>query len=141
VQAELDACPAFIQSRLQKQADVRINVVGTNQFGARAAATGQHIDWRRENTAEWQPWNVPPSVRSFIEKMMMHFELTFAAIDFVETSDGEVFFLEVNPNGQWLWLQAATNDDIAAAIADELTSLDLEAYVRSPGLAGHTAGT
>lgn len=30
-------------------------------------------------------------------------------------------FLEINPNGQWAWLQDATGLPISAAIADALT--------------------
>jgi hypothetical protein len=36
------------------------------------------------------------------------------------TPEGEWVFLEVNPNGQWAWLQDETGLPIASAIADAL---------------------
>jgi glutathione synthase/RimK-type ligase-like ATP-grasp enzyme len=33
--------------------------------------------------------------------------LKFGAIDLILTPAGEYVFLEVNPNGQWAWLDAA----------------------------------
>jgi len=46
--------------------------------------------------------------------------LNYGALDFVITPAGDWRFLEVNPNGQWLWLADETGLPIAEAIADEL---------------------
>ena len=43
--------------------------------------------------------------------------LRFGAIDMVQTPSGEHVFLEINPNGQWLWIERATGLPIANAIA------------------------
>jgi hypothetical protein len=45
--------------------------------------------------------------------------LRFAAIDLLETDDGYVF-LELNPNGQWLWLELMTGVPLAAMLCDLL---------------------
>jgi hypothetical protein len=37
------------------------------------------------------------------------------------TPDGEYVFAEINPNGQWLWIEQATGLPIAEALADLLT--------------------
>ena len=47
--------------------------------------------------------------------------LRFAALDFGVTADGEPIFFEINPNGQWAWLQERIGLDIAHMIADALT--------------------
>ena len=43
--------------------------------------------------------------------------LEFGAIDFILGEDGEYYFLEINPNGQWAWIECRTNYRIAAEIA------------------------
>jgi glutathione synthase/RimK-type ligase-like ATP-grasp enzyme len=52
---------------------------------------------------------------------MRSLRLTFGAIDLVQTPSGEYVFLEVNPSGQWLWLDdmltLGISDTIAAWLA------------------------
>ena len=43
--------------------------------------------------------------------------LTFGAIDLILTPQGDHIFLEINPAGQWAWLQDSTGDPIAKTIA------------------------
>ncbi len=49
--------------------------------------------------------------------MMDRLKLNFAAIDLVETPNEEFVFLEVNPNGQWLWLEDMLDLRISEAVA------------------------
>src|SRR6266851_4864116 len=44
------------------------------------------------------------------------------ALDFLVTPEGKWVFLEINPNGQWAWIEEETGLPIAAAIADALRS-------------------
>jgi D-alanine-D-alanine ligase-like ATP-grasp enzyme len=48
---------------------------------------------------------------------MCRLNLAFGALDFVVTPEGELVFLEVNPNGQWLWLDDQLNLGISDAVA------------------------
>ena len=47
--------------------------------------------------------------------------LRFAAIDLLADVDGRHWFLELNPNGEWGWLQQQAGLPLADALADELT--------------------
>jgi glutathione synthase/RimK-type ligase-like ATP-grasp enzyme len=48
---------------------------------------------------------------------MSSLKLTFGAIDLIETLDGNYVFLEVNPSGQWLWIDDKLSLGISDAIA------------------------
>mgnify|MGYP000623536185 CR=1 FL=1 len=48
--------------------------------------------------------------------------LEFGALDFVVDGDGNYLFLEVNPNGQWLWLEDFLGFPISERIAEWLVS-------------------
>jgi len=50
--------------------------------------------------------------------------LRFSAIDLVEATDGDFWFLEANPNGQWAWIEQRTGAPVSAAIATALCSSD-----------------
>jgi hypothetical protein len=53
---------------------------------------------------------------------MASFGLNFASLDMIVTPDGEFVFLELNPNGQWLWLEYELGLPLVASMADLLTS-------------------
>ena len=53
---------------------------------------------------------------------MQWFGLIYGAFDCIVTPEGRHVFLEVNPAGQYLWVEAATKLPITAAIVDELSA-------------------
>jgi glutathione synthase/RimK-type ligase-like ATP-grasp enzyme len=48
---------------------------------------------------------------------MKRLGLEFGALDFIVTETGVWYFLEVNPSGQWLWIEDLTGLPIADSIA------------------------
>ena len=46
--------------------------------------------------------------------------LRFGAFDLIVTPQGEYVFLELNPNGQWYWVELSTGAPMADAMADLL---------------------
>lgn len=46
--------------------------------------------------------------------------LSYGAIDFVLTPDNNYIFLEINPNGQWAWIENETGLNISDSIINEL---------------------
>jgi hypothetical protein len=51
---------------------------------------------------------------------MCSLELTFGALDFAVDAAGSWWFYEINPNGQWLWIERQTGLPIAASLAELL---------------------
>lgn len=119
--------PAIYQEQILKRYDIRATVVGTEIFSAAIdsqsdpAAT---IDWRHTANPNLPhlPIELPPKVRDGILALMKELGLTFGAIDLVETPDHDFVFLEVNPNGQWLWIEDQLQLGITDAIVDWLAS-------------------
>lgn len=50
---------------------------------------------------------------------MRSFDLFFGALDFVLTDQGHQF-IEINPNGQWGWIEHQTAQPISRALATAL---------------------
>lgn len=121
----------LFQEWVPKVHEVRVTVVGRRQFAVEIHA--QHsprgaVDWRTDYAShEYRVATVPEAERRGISALMARLGLTFGALDFVVTPDGDWVFLEINPNGQWGWLQAATNLPIAAALVDALVGKEEDA--------------
>lgn len=106
----LKSCPVLFQEKITKNLDVRVTVLdkeivaiglkGLEQDGA------QRLDIRRNNMVgvEYIPLTVPNQIRDAIYGIMMQYQLRFAAFDFAIDTHGEWIFFEINPNGQWAWL-------------------------------------
>ncbi|MFJ8738015.1 ATP-grasp ribosomal peptide maturase [Embleya sp. NPDC127516] len=115
------ACPHLFQERIDKAADVRVTVVGDRVFGARITSPPGVLDWRSDyaNLA-YDEIGCPAEVITGVQHMLSQFGLLFGAFDFAVTPAGEWWFLELNPNGQWAWVEDQTGLPIASALADLL---------------------
>jgi ATP-grasp ribosomal peptide maturase len=114
----------LFQEQLEKAYEVRLTVVDDQFFPARLTATSAagQIDWRSDYDAiEYAVASPPDHVRVGVCELLQSLGLRFAAIDFVVTPAGEWYFLDLNPNGQWAWIEQETGLPICAAIADALT--------------------
>ena len=63
---------------------------------------------------------LPDIISIKCKELLCRLNLQFGAIDFVENLEGEFIFLEINPNGQWAWIEIQTGMPIANAIARHL---------------------
>jgi len=68
------------------------------------------------------PVILPSDVEAKIHALVQLFGLTYGAFDFIVTPEGRHVFLEVNPAGQYLWVEATTKLPITAAIVEMLSS-------------------
>ena len=113
------------QARVAPKAfDARIVVIGVRQFGFAIHATTDQarLDFRRDYQAlSYARIDVPDDVAVGVAELMADLRLAFAAIDFVVRPDGSwVFIGDVNPGGQFGWLEAATGAPLTDTLADLL---------------------
>ena len=114
-------CPTLFQREVCKQMDVRICVIDDEVTAAGMEASeragGQRLDIRRNNMAdvEYRSIVVPETVRKSLLGLVKSYRLRFSAIDMAVDTDGRWWFFEINPNGQWAWLDLAGSFDIAAS--------------------------
>jgi len=113
------ACPTLLQQRVRKKCDVRVTVLDEDLHAvaltAIGTAAGQPLDVRQNNfiDIDHEPIKLPDVVESRIRDYVRSYGLRFAAIDMaVDDRDAWVFF-ELNPNGEWAWLDLAGAADIA----------------------------
>ena len=103
----IKAVPLLAQRVLEEKIDLRVTVVGDEIFAVRILSSGSGIagDWRLVPKAdlEYQDTILPDDVAECCRVLTCRLGLFFAAIDLIETPQG-IFFIEINPTGEWGWL-------------------------------------
>jgi hypothetical protein len=122
--------PFITQREIYKNSDVRVTVVGERVFATEIGSQEfeeTRTDWRRGGNPELTHTihTLPEEVADKCTKLVSALNLRFGAIDLIQDRDGQYWFLEINPNGQWGWIEHRTKVAISAAIVDELLSISL----------------
>lgn len=124
----LRLCPMTFQEQLLKVLELRVTVVGNRVFTAAIDSQSSErarYDWRRNGLGlidAWKPYELPQEVEEQLIRFMDWFGLNYGAIDMILTPDGRHVFLEVNPVGEFFWLERCPGLPISQAIADMLLS-------------------
>ena len=122
----LRLCPATFQEMLPKSLEIRATVVGQRVMSAAVdsqVSTRATHDWRRDGVRmlqDWKPYQLPLEVEEKILRLMDYFSLNYGAVDIILTPDGKHIFLELNPCGEFFWLERSPGLPISDAIADVL---------------------
>ncbi len=120
-------CPSMLQEHVAKSHELRVTVVGDQVFTARIESQRHEkaaLDWRRHQVAKDVPVvedDIPDTLKAQLRAMLDALNLVFGAFDFIVDPSGDHVFLEINPHGQWAWVEMRTHQPIANALADLLT--------------------
>ena len=118
---DLPASPTLFQECIDKSLDVRITVVDGHVHAVTLTAQEpdgtQRCDVRRNNMedVEYEEIVLPAEIAEKVRTLMRRYGLRFAAIDMAIGTDRTWYCFEVNPNGQWAWLDLAAGTDIACS--------------------------
>lgn len=106
-----------------KREEARVIVIGHQAFAVaiRSGSDAAYIDWRADyNSLSYERISLPTDVERGIHAVMVELDLVYGAFDFVITPDEEWIFLEVNPGGQFGFLEDTTDAPLTATLADLL---------------------
>lgn len=120
-------CPWMVQGYIPAHKDITIAFVFDRLFAfelERGAFVDGVADWR-ELPADWKrdhwlPHRLPDEVASAIFAFMKDMGLHFGRLDFLLGPDG-YFFLEVNSNGEWAWLDAEGRHGLLSKVVEEVS--------------------
>ena len=120
-------CPLIFQAYVPKLVELRITVVGEAVFAAEIHSQVSHHtrdDWRHYdwNETPYFPHALPRDLEQRCVQLVHQLGLCYGAIDMVLTPDQRYIFLEINPSGQYFWIEQATGLPISDAICDLLLS-------------------
>jgi glutathione synthase/RimK-type ligase-like ATP-grasp enzyme len=115
--------PVIFQEYVTARVDLRVTVVGAEIFAAEihSQATAYKHDFRMAmENVEIAEHRLPEPVAAGLLGLMSRLGLVYGAIDLRQTPAGDYVFLEVNPAGQWLFVEQRTGQPISEAIAAKL---------------------
>lgn len=119
--------PVIFQEYIEAQYDIRITVIGEHIFPAAiySQETEYKIDMRMDiGNARMEAVKLPKSIEDKLRLLMKKLGLVYGAIDFRLTPEGEYVFLEINPAGQWLFVEDCTKQPITKTFASYLNSFN-----------------
>jgi glutathione synthase/RimK-type ligase-like ATP-grasp enzyme len=129
---DLVYAPCILQQRLDKSSELRVTVVGERVFAVEieSQSTMKGSDnMHRCNLSDLpkRVINLENTTREQCTKLINSLGLRYGAIDFVVDKNAHLYFLEVNPTGDWLWLEDQTGLQITEAMVDLI-----EGFYRTP---------
>ena len=119
--------PMIYQEEIHKCYDIRVTVVGNCVF-----STAIHSQEYDETEVDWRHWDLssidlrheiiklPIFLEDLCKEITKYFNLKYSAIDLVKDVYDQYFFLEMNANGQWPWIEKKTGHPIRDALIDRL---------------------
>lgn len=102
--------PSLFQKYIHKRLELRVTVIGENVYtvsiDSQKYPNAIH-DWRRalHNNIPHKIFSLPHEIEHKCRVYVKSLGLKFGAIDMIVTHDEQFVFLEINPNGQWAWIQ------------------------------------
>lgn len=120
--------PMIFQEKIAKEYDIRVTTVGESVFSV-AIYSQEHpqtsTDWRIADhfgiKLRHEAIRLPQDIEDKCKSITRHYKLKYSAIDMIKSIEGKYYFLELNPNGQWAWLEQIANLKIRDAIISQLT--------------------
>jgi hypothetical protein len=128
--------PAILQERVPG-VDVRVTAVGDELFAAEidARRSPSPDDYRGfERRCRFARCRLPAGVERGLRALLRELGLVYGAADLRRRDDGAWFFLEVNPGGQWLFVEERTGLRITEAVAALLDGPAREARCPTAGV-------
>ncbi len=111
----LQSVPGIYQEKIEKDYELRVTYFG-DKYKAVKIYSQEHdlakLDWRSAPTKELRleevdlPWIVDKKCK----ELMREFNIVFGCFDFIVTVSGDYYFLEVNEQGQFLWVEEVNPD-------------------------------
>lgn len=119
---DISLTPIYLQEYINKQYEVRMTYIDGCFFAVRIDSENK-LDWRRNYKGlKYGLIDCPPLILEQCKNLLNDFQLNYGAFDFIVDENDQWFFLEVNPNGQWLWLEYELQIPISEKIVKYLVS-------------------
>lgn len=119
--------PVIFQEYIEADVDLRVTIVGQEIFAAaiHSQDSAYKFDFRMDMpSVKVEAVKLPDEIEKKLLEYMSRLGLIYGAIDMRRRPDGKCVFLEINPAGQWLFIEARTGQKITAAVANKLIELE-----------------
>src|SRR5262249_49173118 len=103
----LTYAPGIYQEKIEKQFDVRMVIMGHRVYSFALHNPKRALDWRQDaglGNIQVEIVATPPEIERSILAFAGKAGICFGSVDFAVDKGGQWWFLEINEQGQFLWL-------------------------------------
>ena len=116
---------SFFQRYVPKKYEIRTYVIGNDCLSTEIHSQKSErskVDWRKYDIANtpYYPHQLPTEISKKLIHLTKSFNLHYSARDLILTPEDEYLFLELNPQGMWLWIETLTGLPITKKLANLL---------------------
>jgi hypothetical protein len=104
---DYEAAPAIYQELIKGVDHLRLLCFGDRSLCGRIST--EIIDWRINLEANFSSWQVPPRLHKMVRATLDDLGLEMGVIDIKINDKGEYVWFEVNPQGQFIFMEPLTN--------------------------------
>ncbi len=113
----------FTQQAIERTADITVCFVNGEIFAYKLDAIEGITDWRaildQPEARSWHAYTLPPATVKAVNQFMCRCALRYGRLDFLLQNEN-LYFLEVNPNGQWAWLDLNDETGLISSMVDAI---------------------
>jgi glutathione synthase/RimK-type ligase-like ATP-grasp enzyme len=119
----LKYAPCLFQEYIAKKTELRITIIEETFFAAQIQSQLSNKtkhDWRNYDDFSKTPYQettLPSDISNKLARLMKLMKLNFACVDLIVTPNNQIYFLEINPNGRWMWIEELTHMHITNTLA------------------------
>lgn len=103
--------PSIFQMPIEKRSEIRLCVFKNNIVAVEITSNSRFpddiTDWRLDFKANYRVFECSATIKQQVRDYMQEIRCEVGVFDFAIDADGDVWFLEVNPSGQFLFLELA----------------------------------
>ncbi len=125
---ELTYAPVIFQEKIENDSEFRVTIVKDKVFSCRISTIkekGNFSDLHKikEKELVFSEINIGRKMEKLCIKLNKELGLMVSSIDLVQAKNGELLFLEINPIGDWNWIEKHTNLPITKSMFDLMNNL------------------
>jgi len=117
--------PVLFQREIAKKHELRVVVVDDIVFTCRMGKSlHTTVDWRTDKSAvdASQPYTLKDEIATKCVSVVSALGLRFGVLDLIEDVAGDTYFLEVNQQGGWGWMESQLHMPISQTVVEHLCS-------------------
>jgi glutathione synthase/RimK-type ligase-like ATP-grasp enzyme len=114
----LALAPAIYQECIPGDRHLRITMFGDRCYAALIEA--RELDWRVDVSVPFSAYEPSQELEAAMQDVLRSLGLVMGIFDFKLTPEGDIVFFEVNPQGQFLFVEGLCKMPIAESLADYL---------------------
>ncbi|MFZ6768169.1 hypothetical protein ACO0LM_13995 [Undibacterium sp. Di26W] len=121
--------PVLLQMAISARVIIRSYVIGNKVYSAEGVVDlsdpvflDSRLDLSDKKKYPYAVHVLPTDIETALVALARKLDLTYGAADFLLDENGDYWFLEINPSGQWAWIEKQTGLPISAEIIKFLSS-------------------